>query len=79
MTHDEAMKYAFIMIALSAANGVIHNHYFMGQYHNGMKVRVAVCNLIYKKVIFEDKLLFSLVKPNANTFIGSSSIAHRNR
>lgn len=51
MSYDDAMQFAGAMVFLSAVNGVVINHYFMGGFHNGMKVRVAVCNLIYKKVI----------------------------
>lgn len=50
MTYDDALWYAGVMVALAAVNGIVINHYFMGGFHNGMKVRVAVCNLIYKKV-----------------------------
>lgn len=50
MTYDDALWYAGAMVTLAALNGIVINHYFMGGFHNGMKVRVAVCNLIYKKV-----------------------------
>lgn len=49
MSYDDALSYASVMVALAAVNGIVINHFFMAGFHNGMKVRVAVCNLIYKK------------------------------
>lgn len=49
MSYDDALWYGSVMVALAAVNGIVINHYFMAGFHNGMKLRVAVCNLIYKK------------------------------
>lgn len=49
MSYDDVLTYAIIMVALEAINGVGHNHFYTMGYLNGTKVRVAVCNLIYKK------------------------------
>lgn len=49
MTYDEALTYATAMTVLAAINGIGSNHFYMKGYHNGLKMRVAVCNLIYKK------------------------------
>lgn len=49
MSYDDALWYGSVMVGLAAINGVVINHFFMAGFHNGMKVRVAVCNLIYKK------------------------------
>lgn len=51
MTHDDALMYGAIMVILAAMNGIIINHYYMAGFHNGLKVRVSVCSLIYKKVL----------------------------
>lgn len=37
------------MIILAAIYSIGSNQFYMIGYHNGMKLRVAVCNLIYKK------------------------------
>lgn len=49
MSYDEALVYATVMSALVAIYGIGSNHYYMNGNHSSMKVRVAVCNLIYKK------------------------------
>lgn len=49
MTHDEALVYGISIAVLSVIGGVGSDHFFMICHHNGMKVRVAICNMIYKK------------------------------
>lgn len=51
MSYDDAIWYGSMMVALAAINGIVINQFFMAAFHNGMKVRVAVCNLIYKKAL----------------------------
>lgn len=52
MTYHDALIYATGIIALSAINSLLVNQFFMVGFHNGMKVRVAVCSLMYRKVSF---------------------------
>lgn len=59
MSHTDALRYAAGIVTLSLIGGLGVNHYFMLGFYNGMKVRVAVCSLIYKKV---QRLLSNLIK-----------------
>lgn len=50
MPYEEALWYASGMVILNALNALLVNQFFMIGFHNGMKIRVAVCSLIYRKV-----------------------------
>lgn len=49
MPHSEALMYASLMATLAGVSAATMSHYSFMSNGNGNKVRVAVCNLIYKK------------------------------
>lgn len=62
MPHSEAILYASGIVALSAVSGLIINQFFVVGFHNGMKVRVAVCSIIYRKVTYMHIVEYSSLK-----------------
>lgn len=46
------MFFAFGIIFCSTANVMVQHPFMMGVMHMGMKMRVGVCSLIYRKVTF---------------------------
>lgn len=49
MTHEMALYYAGGIVLVNAMGSLILNHFFLNSFHYGMKVRVAVCSIIYRK------------------------------
>lgn len=50
VTHQEAILYACGMVMVNGIGVLTINQLFMTGYYNGMKARVAVCSIIYRKV-----------------------------
>lgn len=50
VNHSDAIYFASGMVILNGLGALIINQLFMTGYHNGMKVRIAICSLIYRKV-----------------------------
>ncbi|CAG9814465.1 unnamed protein product [Phaedon cochleariae] len=50
-TKSEAMWYAGAVVGLNALSALMINQYIMNAFHYGMKVRAAVCALIYRKAL----------------------------
>lgn len=51
ITYNDAFLYASGIVGLNALNALLLNHIYHLAFHNGMKVRVAVCSVIYRKAL----------------------------
>lgn len=50
MTQADALKYGSAICFMAAVPGIAYLHYFYLVFLNGVRIRVAVCSLIYRKV-----------------------------
>ena len=50
MTLFEAYMYGTGVVMMSAVYTFTHHPYFFGVMHTGMKIRIASCSLLYRKV-----------------------------
>lgn len=48
--YQNALIYAIGIVTLNFLNALIGNHIMFRSLHYGMKIRIAVCSLIYRKV-----------------------------
>ncbi|XP_055676611.1 ATP-binding cassette sub-family C member 4-like [Lutzomyia longipalpis] len=51
MTHTEALLYAGGIVGLSLLYGVTGNQFLFTSFYCGMKIRVAMCSIIYRKAL----------------------------
>ncbi|EAT42552.1 AAEL005937-PA [Aedes aegypti] len=49
VTRESALYYAGAIVLLNALSVITINQYILGSFQNGMKVRIAVCSVIYRK------------------------------
>lgn len=59
MSHSDALKTAAVMILLNAFGGLWMAHMYLVGHYNSIKVRVAVCSLIYRKVSHKNPISVS--------------------
>ena len=50
MSKFEAYMYGTGVVMMSAVYTFTHHPYFFGVMHTGMKIRIASCSLLYRKV-----------------------------
>lgn len=51
INHHQAIMYAVGIVTLKALSTLMLSHEFYLAFHNGMKVRLAICSLVYRKVL----------------------------
>ncbi|XP_058061172.1 ATP-binding cassette sub-family C member 4-like [Anopheles bellator] len=51
VTRESAFYYAGTIVLLNALSVVTINQYVLGSFQNGMKVRIAMCSVIYRKAL----------------------------
>lgn len=64
VTHQQALLYASGMVILNGIGVLTINQLFMTGYYNGMKARVAVCSIIFRKVNIHCNVLCEESKEN---------------
>lgn len=82
MSNKDALWYATAIVILNASNMMTVNQYFMGCFHVGMKIRVALCSLIYRKALklthtaLRDTSVINLLSNDVNRFDLISFLVH---
>lgn len=51
MSHEVALYYAGGIVLSNLTNALFVNQFYLNSFHYGMKVRVAVCSIIYRKAL----------------------------
>lgn len=73
MSQSDALWYGSAIVGLSISSGIGLLHYFYFGYYYGMRVRVAVCNLIYRKVMatftFYHKIIWKMIKMVTSIYV----------
>lgn len=85
MTKETAYMYAGIVIGCAFIAIIISSHVTLGIQHTGMKIRVAVCSLIYRKSLRLSKTalgettigqVVNLLSNDVNRFDGAVILLH---
>lgn len=51
VSYSDAIIFAVGIVILNALNAILFNHIYYVAFRNGMKARVAICSLIYRKAL----------------------------
>lgn len=75
ITYNQVLMSAFGIVVLNALGAMVFNNIYHTAFHNGMKVRVAVCSLIYRKALRLSQMALSETSPGKMVNLLSNDVS----
>jgi hypothetical protein len=69
MSRNTALMYAGAIVICSAVNVIIRQSFMLAIFHLGMKIRVSLCSLMYRKASICFILIYTIVTSNQLPFL----------